>query len=70
MIIYKYTNIHNGKPYIGQTSTTVEERARDEYFTGYHKCKKFYNAIKFYTADGSKVLDHFVLEKIRRVEKY
>lgn len=49
--IYKYTNIVNGKVYIGQTSKTLEERAQ----TGgrnYRECRRFYNAIQKYSWDA------------------
>ena len=62
MIIYKYTNIHNGKPYIGQTIGTPEERAGGPNLKHYKGSKKFYNAILKYTADGSKISDHFTFE--------
>lgn len=45
--IYKYTNIHNGKVYIGQTRKTLAERSL---YNGnnYKECRRFYNAIKKY----------------------
>lgn len=46
-LIYKYTNIQNGKVYIGQTSKTLEERANNG--ANYKECRRFYNAIKKYS---------------------
>lgn len=45
--IYKYTNVHNKKVYIGQTSRTLKERAQSN-GSNYRECPKFYNAIKKY----------------------
>lgn len=45
--IYKYTNIHNGKVYIGQTCKTLAERALANGIN-YRECRRFYNAIKKY----------------------
>ena len=46
--IYKYTNINNGKVYIGQTSKTLEERALANGIN-YRECRRFYNAIRKYS---------------------
>lgn len=46
--IYKYTNIINGKVYIGQTSRTLEERAQSN-GRNYRECPRFYNAIRKYS---------------------
>ena len=45
--IYKYTNVNNGKVYIGQTSKSLEERAQHN-GNNYKECRKFYAAIKKY----------------------
>lgn len=41
--VYKYTNIYNGKVYVGQTKRTLEERALGG--RGYNGSRVFYNAI-------------------------
>ena len=46
--IYKYTNVQNGKVYVGRTSTTLEERAQSN-GNNYKECRRFYNAIKEYS---------------------
>ena len=43
--IYKYTNKITNKIYIGQTSTSLKERAQSN-GTNYKGCPLFYNAIK------------------------
>lgn len=45
--IYKYTNVNNGKVYIGQTRNTLKERAQFE-GRNYRESPKFYNAILKY----------------------
>lgn len=45
--IYKYTNLNNGKVYIGQTRNTLEQRAQAG-GRNYKESPKFYNAIKKY----------------------
>lgn len=49
--IYKYTNIHNGKVYIGQTKLSLSERAQSR-GNNYKECSRFYNAIKKYGWDS------------------
>lgn len=49
-IIYKYTS-PNDKSYIGQTTRTLEQRARS-YGSGYQRCKVFYDAILKYGWDN------------------
>lgn len=44
--IYKYTNIINGKIYIGQTKNTLEQRALNG--SNYKGSRHFYNAIQKY----------------------
>ena len=50
-IIYKYTNKHNGKVYIGQTRKSLEERSGSN-GSNYKGCPKFYNAIQSYGWDA------------------
>lgn len=45
--LYIYQNQKNGKIYIGQTTTTLEERA-GKCGKLYKNCTRFYNAIKKY----------------------
>jgi len=57
--IYKITNLVTGKVYIGQTSSTVEDRYKvhkKSYKNG--KCHKLYNAMKKYG------VDNFIVETI------
>lgn len=51
--IYRYTNIHNGKVYIGQTSKSLEERAQTN-GRNYRECRRFYAAIQKYSWDAFK----------------
>lgn len=46
--IYKYTNKENQKVYIGQTSTTLDQRAQTN-GNNYRGSRRFYNAIKKYS---------------------
>lgn len=48
--VYKYTNLVNGKIYIGQTIESLEMRAGHNGYK-YRKCTYFYNAIKKYGWD-------------------
>ena len=50
-IIYKYTNVVNGKVYIGQTSKALKERAQ-ACGRNYRECRRFYNAIQKYSWDA------------------
>jgi len=52
-IIYRYTNIHNGKVYVGQTSKSLEERAQAN-GRNYRECRRFYSAIEKYSWDAFK----------------
>ena len=49
--IYKYTNLKNGKIYIGQTIQSLEKRAKSN-GEGYKHCLHFYSAIKKYGWDN------------------
>lgn len=49
--IYMYTNTVNGKVYIGQTSTSLEQRAQKD-GKNYRESPKFYNAIMKYGWDA------------------
>ena len=56
-IVYVHKNKINGKVYIGQTSDTLERRARGG--CGYKTSPHFYHAIKEYGWDN---FEHFILE--------
>ena len=56
-IIYIHKNMINNKVYIGQTSETLERRARGGH--GYKGCPYFYRAIEQY---GWNNFEHFILE--------
>lgn len=49
--IYKYTNIKNGKVYIGQTTKSLHERAGYN-GSNYKESRRFYSAIKKYSWDS------------------
>lgn len=58
--IYVFTNIENGKKYIGMTCHTLSERSGSN-GVRYKRCKAFYNAIKEYgwdNFDGEILLDN------------
>lgn len=40
--IYCYTNLKNGKKYIGQTKTTLNKRSKGD-GSGYKNCTKFWS---------------------------
>jgi group I intron endonuclease len=52
--IYCYTNLINGKKYVGQTWKTIEQRAQHN-GKNYKGCPKFWRAIKKYGWDNFKV---------------
>lgn len=56
-VVYAHINKTNGKIYIGQTSTTLEERWKNG--KGYNNNRHFSNAIKKYGWDG---FEHIVLK--------
>lgn len=51
MLIYKATNIENGKCYIGQTTKTLEHRKREHLDSAKNPIFRFHRAIKMYGAD-------------------
>lgn len=68
--VYKYTNIINGKIYIGQTIDTLEMRAGANGYK-YRKCPYFYNAIKKYGWENftSEILaDNLTREQANELE--
>lgn len=70
--IYKYTNVANGKVYVGQTSKSLEERAQTN-GGNYKECRRFYAAIKKYGWDSfipEIIEDNLSLEEANRLEKY
>lgn len=69
--IYKYTNLINGKVYIGQTKHTLEERAING--TNYKGSTHFYNAIQKYGWDNFKpeiLEDDLSLGEANQLEEY
>lgn len=70
--VYKYTNLVNGKVYIGQTKQQLFERAHRD-GTHYDKCPYFYNAILKYGWDNfqAEILeDNLTLEQANEKEVY
>lgn len=51
MLIYKATNIENGKCYIEQTTKTLEHRKREHLDSAKNPIFRFHRAIKMYGAD-------------------
>ena len=70
--IYKYTNVINGKVYIGQTKNTIKRRAAGG--SGYYKCTYFANAIRKYGWNSftCELLEDGITtqEKSNELEKY
>lgn len=69
--IYKYTNLINGKVYIGQTCRGLESRARKD-GCGYKGCPKFWNAIQKYgwcNFKGEILLENLSSEEACRLEE-
>ena len=68
--VYKYTNLLNGKIYIGQTCSSLEKRAGHNGYK-YKKCIYFYNAIKKYGWNnfrGEILLDNLTREEANLME--
>jgi group I intron endonuclease len=63
MVIYRITNILNGKVYIGQTIRTLEERWKD-HCSGNSKCLAIKSAIDKYGADN------FTIEPIDQANSF
>ena len=70
--IYIYTNVINGKVYIGQTSKTLFERAGKN-GSNYKECRRFYNAILKYGWDSFTpkiIADNLTLKEANKLEEY
>lgn len=70
--IYKYTNINDGKCYIGRTKTSLEDRAQSN-GNNYRTCPRFYEAIKEFgwSAFVPEILDTAQdLQTANRLEVY
>lgn len=70
--VYKYTNIQNGKIYIGQTKNSLEERAQRDGLN-YRECTRFYNAIKKYGWDSfvpTILADGLTVDEANYLEEY
>lgn len=69
--IYKYTNLINGKIYIGQTKNTLEQRALNG--TNYKGSRYFYNAIQKYgwfNFQGDILEDGLTIDEANYKESY
>lgn len=60
--IYMYES-PNGKKYIGQTITTINQRKKDSFGTGYSECTAFWNAICKYGG-----LENFTLTILKEAD--
>ena len=70
--VYKYTNKHNGKVYIGQTKNSLSERAQSNGLN-YIECRRFYNAIQKYGWDSFEpciLADNLSLDESNFLEEY
>ena len=69
-IVYKYTS-PSGKSYIGQTSKSLKERAKNTGI-GYLNCSIFYNEINKYEFENFnyEILEEVNLSDIDEKEKY
>lgn len=70
--IYKYTCKDNGKIYIGQTCTTIEERAKRN-GSNYNECRYFWNAIQKHGWNNFEceiLLDKLTQEEANYWEEY
>ena len=69
--IYAFTNIENGKKYVGMTCQTLSERSGSN-GVRYKRCRTFYNAIKKYgwnNFDGEILLDNLTKDEAEIKEK-
>ena len=72
-IIYCYTNIINGKKYIGQTKRSIQQRSGKEGYYYLTKCPAFGNAIKKYGWENFNVeilKEQLSLEQANYWEQY
>ena len=70
--VYKYTNIRNGKIYIGQTKNSLKERAQRDGLN-YRECTRFYNAIQKYGWDSFRpeiLADGLTMDEANELEEY
>lgn len=74
-LIYKATNQINNKVYIGQTSTSLEQRKKQHIYNATHKIKKsyFYSALQSYGVDNFNweiLEDNLNIENLNERECY
>ena len=70
--VYMYTNVHNGKIYIGQTKNSLSDRAQRN-VSNYRESTRFYNAILKYGWDSfvSRILcDGLTGDEANSFEEY
>lgn len=65
--IYKYTNLINGKVYVGQTKRTLSRRSSGKSLMGYSRCTYFWNAIQKYGVENFK--SEILVDKINSQEE-